>query len=163
MVTKEELRRIVILSYLTDEMLDKLRPVVDVLRFDKEELVFKEGSPADRFYLLKRGKILLEQSISDSITLSLGSVKPGYSLGWSATLSDEHYTSNAICAEPCEVFSIQGEKLKKLLDEDHSMGYRLSQRFLRVIKKRHDIRTELLVKVIINHPDMKKLLETDEE
>ena len=71
------------------------------------------------------------------------------------------YRSNALCAEPCEVYAIRGEKLKAMLDNDPVMGYRLTQRLLRVIKNRYDRRTEQFVKIITSHPDLKDLF--DEE
>ena len=65
MIAREELRGIVILSYLTDPMLDKLAEIVDVLRFDKGEIIFREKEPSVRFYMLKSGRVLLEQQISN--------------------------------------------------------------------------------------------------
>ncbi|MBW2366527.1 MAG: cyclic nucleotide-binding domain-containing protein [Deltaproteobacteria bacterium] len=159
MATVEELKKIVILSYLTDEMLEKLCAIVQTTSHAEGDTIFTEGAPADRIYLLKGGKILLEQTISDTITASLGSVKPGYSFGWSAMLNQESYTSGAVCAESCEVYAINAQSLKNLCDQDYKMGYLFYQRLLRVIKKRHDRRTEQFVRVISDHPDIKGLLE----
>ncbi|MCF8067862.1 MAG: cyclic nucleotide-binding domain-containing protein [Desulfobacterales bacterium] len=158
MVTLNELKDIVILSYLTDEMLEKMLPITNLLMFDEGETLFKENDHAEWFYMLKRGKVLLEQKISDDITVFVGSIKPGYSLGWSSMLDGEHYTSDAVCAETCEVLAVKGSKLKDLLDNDFDMGYRLTQRLLRVIKKRMDYRKEQLLRVIKHHPDIKNLL-----
>jgi len=155
MLTREDLKQIVILSYLKDNMLDKLLPIVDVMMFDEQDVIFKEGDTANRFFMLKRGKVLLEKRISDEVTISVGSVKAGFSFGWSSMLDGEAYTSDAICAEWCEVFSIRGEKLTKLLNEDHSMGFLLTQRLLRVIKNRLDHRTEQFLRSVQNHPEIK--------
>jgi CRP-like cAMP-binding protein len=157
MVSREDLKRILVLRYLSDEMLDKIIPIVDILYFDEREVIFKEGDKGIRFYLLKRGKVVLEKRISDKLSFSAGSVKPGYSFGWSAMLEEGEYTLNAIAAEPCEVFSVSGEKIKKLLNEDHSMGYILNQGLLRVLKKRLDHRTEQFIRVLTQHPDIKSL------
>ena len=157
MVSLEDLKQIVILSYLTDEMIESILPFVLKTGFEEKEIIFKEGEPADTFYMLKRGKILLELRIADKMTISVGSVNPGYSFGWSAMLDDGLFTTDALSAEPCEVFAINAEKLKEILSSDFEMGYRLSQRLLVVIKKRLDVRTEQLIRVIKNHPDMKHL------
>lgn len=161
MVSKEDLKKIVMLSYLSDDHLEKIVPITDFLRFDQGEIIFRQGDPAERLYMLKRGKLLLEQRISDKVTASLGAVKPGYSLGWSAMLDlGETYTSDAVCAEPCEVFSVRREKMLNLFNNDHTMGYILSQRLLRVIKKRLDHRTEQFMRAIKNQPDIQALLES---
>ncbi len=157
MLTREDLKEIVILSYLKDYMLDKLLPIVDVMMYDEQDVIFKEDDAAGRFYMLRRGKVLLEKRVSEHVTISVGSVKPGFSFGWSSMLEGEGYTSDAICAEKCEVYSIRGEKLTMLLNEDHSMGFILTQRLLRIVKKRLDHRTEQFLRSIQNHPEIKEL------
>lgn len=163
MVSKEDLRQIVILGYLKGYMLEKLLPIVDQMVFHEQDSIFREGDIADRFYMLKRGKILLEKRISDKVTISLGSVKAGFSFGWSTMFDVGHYTTDAICAEMCEVFSVRREKLLGLLNEDHSMGYILNQRLMRVIKKRLDVRTEQFLMSIKHHPEMLALFNTPED
>lgn len=160
MVSKEELKNIVMLSYLKDEMREKLIPIVDVLNFDEGEPVFREGDRADRFYMLRRGKILLEKRMSDKITISVGTVKAGYAFGWSAMFDNEGiYTSEAVCAEPCEIFSMRGKKIKNILDRDTSMGYIFTQRLLRTLKSRLDHRTTQFLRTIKNHPEIQSLIE----
>jgi len=159
MVTKKDLKSIVILGFLTDEMIDTLVPITELFKFDEGEVVFREGDHADTFYMVWRGKILLEQRISEKITISMGAVKPGYAFGWSAILGGETYTSDAVCAEKSEVFAMNGIELTKLLDKDHSMGYRMTQRVLRIIKKRLEIRTEQFLRAIKDHPDIQHLVD----
>lgn len=154
LINTEDLKRIVILSYLTDDMLDKMVPIIDMLKFDEREAIFRQGDIASRFYMLRRGKILLEKRISDKITVSVGTVKAGFSFGWSAMLDGGPYTSDAICSEPCEIFSVRREKILPLMDTNPTMGYIISQRLLRVIKKRLDLRTEQFIRAIQNHPDL---------
>ena len=161
MVAIEDLKQIVILGYLTDEMLGTLIPYIDAQTFEEGQLIFKEGDRGDTFYMLKRGKVLLEQRISDKVRVTVGSIKPGYSFGWSAMLGgDEFYTLEAMCVENCEVLFISKEAIKRLLDDNHSMGYYLMQRILVIVKKRLDRRTEQFLRVISAHPDIKHLVDT---
>lgn len=159
MVSRDDVKDIVILSYLTEEMLEKLLPYLTIRTIEKREVIFRGGDPADMYYMLKRGKVLLEQRISEKISVSVGAVKPGFSFGWSAMLGGERYFMDAVGAEESEALVISGEALLKLLDSDHSMGYRIMQRLLRVVKRRLDIRTEQFVKVISSHPDIFRLLD----
>jgi CRP/FNR family transcriptional regulator, cyclic AMP receptor protein len=159
MISRDELKKIVMLGYLKDEMLDKLSPLVDVLNYSEREYVFRQGDAAERFYMLRRGKILFERRGSEKMSVTMGSVKPGYSFGWSSMVDVRFYSTDAVCAEPSEVFSVRGHKLQDLLESDHSMGYIFSQRLLRVIKSRLDHRTEQFMRVIRNHPDLKSLFE----
>ena len=158
MIAKEDLKQIVMLGYLTDEMLDKIVPITELLHFDEREMVFRQGDRAERFYMLKEGKVILEQRITDKIAVSVSAVKPGYSFGWSAMLNEEKYTIDAVCAEPCQVFSFRDQKIKARFEKDHSLGFIISQRLLHIIKKRYDIRTEQFIKTLRHHPEISNLL-----
>ncbi|MCP3875958.1 MAG: cyclic nucleotide-binding domain-containing protein [Desulfobacteraceae bacterium] len=158
MIHTDDLKQFIMLGYLSEDMLKSLIPITDILSFNKDEMVFKEGEKADRLFLLHKGKILLEQRVTGTMTVSLSSIKPGFSFGWSAMLDNNLYSSDAICAEPCEVYSFRESRIKNLMEKDHSMGFIISQRLLYVIKKRFDARTDQFIKTIKLHPDISKLL-----
>ena len=158
MVSIVELRKIYLLEHLSDEMIEKIIPIVRPLQFKERDVVFEKGNKAENFYMLKKGKILLEVESSEQLTISLGSIKSGYSFGWSALLSGPSHTSRASCAEPSDVFAIPGEKLRDILEGDPSMGYRVMGFAAKILKNRLERRTGQLLKVLANHPDMKKLL-----
>ena len=158
MVSKEDLKDIYILENLTDEMLEKIQPLIKPLQFKEREVVFEEGEKAENFFILKRGKILLEVEISELIIISLGSIKSGYSFGWSALLSGPSYTSYAVCAEPCEVFAIPGQKFLGLLHDDDMMRSRVMEFAAKIVKNRLERRTEQFLRVMSKHPDIQKLL-----
>ena len=158
MVSIEDLKKIFLLENLTDEMLEKILPMTQLRQFKEREVIFEEDQRADDFYMLKRGKILLEVEISEIIIISLGSIKSGYSFGWSALIQGSSYTSYAVCSEPCEVFAIPGKSFLELLSEDHTMGYIVMQEVAKILKNRLERRTEQFVKVMRKHPDIQKLL-----
>ncbi len=145
------------MTHLKEDMLDRLIVITDVLTFNDQETIFSQGDVADRFYMVKRGKVLLEQKMTDNITVSVGSIKSGFAFGWSTMIEEGYYTTNAVCAEPSEIFSLRGNKLRTLCEKDPYMGFLLSQRLLVILKKRYDHRTEQFLKVIKHHPDMKDL------
>ena len=158
MITRATLKDMVMLGYLTDEMLDQLIPITEMHQFDEQEFVFHQGDEADRFYFVLQGKVLLEQRISPNISITLSAINPSYSFGWSALLDSETYTTDALCAEPCQLLSLRAMKIKTLFEQNHSLGFIMSQRLLRVIQKRYQIRTEQFIKVIRHHPDLGSLI-----
>ena len=158
MVTVDDLKQIVMLTYLTDPMLENLAEIVDVLKFDKDEVIFKENEPAKRFYMLRAGSILLEQSVSEDVTACVGSIKPGYSFGWSSMVEEaSFYTTDAVSVEFSDVFSVRRERIRQLFERDPEMGFRFYQRLLVIIKKRLDYRSVQFRQAIVNHPDMQEL------
>jgi len=130
MVSRADVQDIVILGHLTEEMTQKLLPEIELLRFEEGEIIFRRGDPAEMFFMLKRGKILLEQRISEKVTISMGTVKPGFSFGWSAMLEDEKFSLDTVCGEPCEVLRIRSRTLLDMIENDHSMGYLFMRRML---------------------------------
>jgi len=159
MLSYDDVRDIIIFSNLTDEMLDKVIPHLDILHYEEEDVIFQEGDPADRMFFLKRGKILLEKRISDKISFAIGAVKPGFSFGWSAVMGEGMaYSSMTVCAEPCQVYSIRSEKIRNLLNNDHEMAFHFHQRLMWIIKNRLDHRTSQFVTVLRNHPDIESLI-----
>ena len=158
MVARDDLKQIFMLRYLSDKMLDKLIPITQLVHFDKRELIFRQGEKTRYFYMLKEGKVILEQRITDKIAVSVSAIKPGNSFGWSAMLDGEEYTIDAVCAEPCKVLTLRDKEIKALFEEDHSLGFIMSQQLLRIIKKRYDIRTEQFLKTLRHHPEISNLL-----
>jgi CRP-like cAMP-binding protein len=158
MISIEDLRRIYLLQNLSDEMLGRILPMVHAHNFDNGEVVFEEGERADNFYMLKRGKILLEVEITEAIIISLGSIKSGYSFGWSSLIPGSSYTSYAVCSEACDVLSVPGNSFLGLLHQDHTMGYIIMEGVIKILKNRLERRTGQYLKVMSKHPDIQKLL-----
>jgi len=157
-VAREDLKQILMLRFLSDEMLDKLITITQQVHFEKRELIFRQGEKSRHFYMLKEGKVILEQRITDKIAVSVSAIKPGNSFGWSAMLDGGEYTIDAVCAEPCKVFTLRDKEIKALFEEDHSLGFIMSQQLLRIIKNRYDIRTEQFLKTLRHHPEISNLL-----
>ena len=160
MVSFEDLKKISILGNLTDQMLEKMQSMAQLHLFGDRAVVFREGQEAEYFFTLLKGKLLLEVEASETIMISLGAVKPGYSFGWAALLPESAYTSYAICVEPCEVVAVPGDKFLHILEEDHNIGYRVMENVVEILKRRLDRRTGQFLEAIKNHPDIQKLFST---
>ncbi len=159
MVTISDLKNIVIFSRMTDDLLEKTIPYIDLSTYKEEAVVFDENDSAQNFYMLKKGKILLKKSISPKITISMGAVKPGYSFGWSAIIAREPFTMMAQCAEDCEIYSINGEKVLEIFNSDPPMGYLFMQHLNKMMKNRLDRWEEQLMRALRDHPDFSKLID----
>jgi len=156
-VSFEELKKIRLFENLDDSMLGKMLPFTQMHLFGDRAVIFKEGQHAENFYMLVKGKVVLEVEASESIMISLGSIKPGYSFGWSALLGESSHNSDAICVEPCEVIAIPGDKFIQILEENHVMGYRVMADAAAILKNRLEQRTGQFLKALRTHPDIEKL------
>ena len=160
MVTVDDLKTILLLQDVTFPLLEKMLPLIQSREYKEREIVFMEGDRADYFYMLKRGKVLLEVEISSTVIMSLGSVKSGNCFGWSAlTPTDAVHQSNALCTEPSEILVIPGNEFLQILDRDPEVGFKVMKNIFAVFKRRLERRTSQLINVIRQYPGMNELVQ----
>src|ERR1035438_6565 len=63
------------LQLLTDSALE--------MKFEPGQAIFAEGSPANRFYLILEGGVVLESEKEDRNVIPVQTLGPGDALGWS--------------------------------------------------------------------------------
>jgi len=153
-VSTEDIKTIYLLQRLTDPLLEKVRPMIESKFYEDRDVIFREGEKAERFFMLLKGKILLEVQASEAMMIVLGAIKPGYSFGWSGLIPGESYTTYAIAAEPSEVLILEGEKFLALMEEDHTIGYRIMQGVVNILKRRLERRTDQFLRTLRRHPDI---------
>lgn len=158
MVSIEDLKRISVLDNLTPAMLEKMRPLTQLNIFGEGHVIFEAGQEADAFYMLLKGKVILEVEASEVIMISLDAVKPGYSFGWSALLPGSKYNAYAICVDPCETMVVPGAEFLELLDKDHTIGYRFMKNVAGILKRQEERRTRQFLQVMSKHPDLQNLM-----
>lgn len=158
MVSIEDLKKIRLFEDLTDQMLEQLLPMVQSESLEERQVIYEAGDTANRFYSLKRGKVLLEAELAPTIIISVGAIKPGYSFGWSALLPSASYSSYAVCAELSEIYVVPGDRLLDLLAREHYMGFLVMQKAAKILENRLERRTAQFLKVISKHPEIGALL-----
>lgn len=160
MVSTEDLKKILLLQHLPDSLLEKILPLLRHRECQEGEVLFEEGGRAENFHMLTRGKIVLEVEVSPRVIMSVGSVKPGHSFGWSAlTPADPAHKFNAISTEYSEVLSIPGREFLNILEQDPAVGYQVMKNIFAILKRQLERRTIQLVSVMRKYPGMRELLE----
>ncbi|MBF0258202.1 MAG: Crp/Fnr family transcriptional regulator, partial [Desulfamplus sp.] len=152
-----DLKKSEFLQSLTDEMLEKLLPITEVLEVESREIIFNEGDPAKNFYLVKSGRVLLEQKLAKDVLVNVRAIDPGEAFGLSVVLNKDNCAMTAICDEAATLFVINGNDLCNLMEEDHSIGYLFMQHTSKVLHKRWLMRTEQFIKTLKTHPDISAL------
>lgn len=163
MIAFDDLRKILLLENVSDSMLGKMVPLLQMSVFGERGIVFQQGDDADLFYMLKEGKVLLEVDASEEISVSIGAMKAGFSFGWSALFPGANYTSTAVCVEPTEVIAIPGRDLIRLMNDDHDNGYGILWKITAILRRRLGRRTGQFLRAIEQHPDIQKIFQADFE
>ncbi len=81
---------------------------------EKGKVLFKEGRPAQHFYILIKGSVRLSVGDKSIYTASHG----GEALGWSALTGRYIYSASATCTEPSALIAFDRDDLEALMMED---------------------------------------------
>lgn len=96
------------------------------VQFEKGQVIFRENEPADRFYLIETGKVVMESSD--------GSSDPRLGWSWMFPPHVRNFTARAV--EPTTAIFFDGAILRESCEKDHSFGYELLKRMSLVMYQR---------------------------
>ena len=91
--------------------------------------MFREGDPADRFYLIRSGAIALELQAPGQGTLVIETLHDGEVVGWSWLFEPYRWQLDGRTMEPSELIAFDGACLRGKVEQDHELGYQLMKRF----------------------------------
>lgn len=102
------------------------------VRFEAGELIFREGDPANRFYLIEEGRVSLEAPRRDEAAVTVQVIGPGDVLGWSWLFPPYYWQFDARAQEPTTAIFFYGTRLREQCEQDHAFGYELMKRMAQV-------------------------------
>ncbi len=127
------------------EHLKRLRNAAMFKQFERNEIVFREGEPANRFYLICQGKITLESTGDGESAPQVQFVGEGEVLGWSWLFPPYYWHFSARAVEPTNAIFFYGTRLRAQCEEDPVFGYELMKRMAAIVIKRlQNTRVQLL-------------------
>jgi CRP-like cAMP-binding protein len=106
------------------------------ISFPAEHVVFNQGDPADKLYVVISGRVAIRFKPDDGDILNVTEVERNGVFGWSAVLGRQSYTSSAICLEDCEAVYVRGDVLRKLCETHAETGVIILERLAEVIAER---------------------------
>lgn len=101
--------------------------------FEPDEYLFRGGDAADRFFVVRHGRVALEIPSPGAGALVLDTMDDGEVLGWSWLIPPYRYTFDARAVEPTSAVSFDGACLRGKCDADPRLGYELMQRVAQVM------------------------------
>jgi CRP-like cAMP-binding protein len=140
--------------------------------FKPGQIVFHEGEPANRFYLLESGNAVVESGEGFGEPVVVETIGAGDLLGWSWMFPPYvwHFTARAV--EPTEAIFFYGTILREYCERDPSLGYQLFKRMAPVMLRRlQAARKKMLAlhhgtgslgPVVLESPFMDQELDTDD-
>jgi CRP/FNR family transcriptional regulator, cyclic AMP receptor protein len=104
--------------------------------FAANQLVLREGDPANRFYLIQKGRVALEAHLEGHNLVTIQILEAGDVLGWSWLFPPYFWHFNARALEPTEAVFFYGTALREESDADHELGHDLMKRTCEVLLQR---------------------------
>ncbi len=104
--------------------------------FDADQVVFRADEPANGFYLLETGSVVLEGKTSDRKPVVIDTVLAGEPLGWSWLFPPYLWQFDAKATEACTAICFSGIMLRQHRDDDHTLSHELHKRLSEVMVRR---------------------------
>ena len=104
--------------------------------FVEDEVVFKQNAPAKKLYILVDGRVEIRFKPDDGEQLTVTEIEHGGVFGWSAALGRDSYTSCAVSVTESAAFSVLGDELKQLCEQNPDTGVIILERLAAVIAQR---------------------------
>ncbi|KAB2674602.1 MAG: Crp/Fnr family transcriptional regulator [Verrucomicrobia bacterium] len=118
--------------------------------FPAGERVFRTGEPANRFYLILRGRVALEAVAPDGAKVPLQVIEAGDVLGWSWLFPPHRWQFDAVTLEPVEAIFFYGTRLREFAEEDPAFCCAIMKRMAGVLLTRLQATRRSLVEHV--HP-----------
>ena len=106
------------------------------VHFDADEMLFREGDPADTFYLVRSGSVALEMFVPPRGALLIETIDEGEVIGWSWLFAPYRWHFDARTLAPVRATGFDGACLRGKCDADPALGYALMSCFARLMIER---------------------------
>lgn len=106
------------------------------VKFEPGEQILHEGQPADRFYLIRYGRVSVEVFAPGRGRITIQTLHPNDVLGWSWIVEPYRWHHDATALDLTRALAFDGACLRKKSEDDPAFGYAILKRFAPLIAKR---------------------------
>lgn len=133
------------LQGLDRTQLEAVAALASPAEFASGETIFSAGGPAERFYLIRTGLVALEVPRAGTGTRRIQAIHEGSALGWSWLFPPYKWEFDARAESPVRAIALEAEPLRRLLEQQPALGYRLLYRVAGTMADRlHAARREVV-------------------
>jgi CRP-like cAMP-binding protein len=121
---------------LNDAYLDLLAGCASNVHFTEGDYLFHEGDAADRFYLVRAGRVALELAVPGRPPVILETIQAGGVIGWSWMFPPYLWNFDARAIEAVRTTAFDGKCLRGKCQANHDLGYELAMRSADILLQR---------------------------
>jgi CRP-like cAMP-binding protein len=97
---------------------------------------FREGEPADAFYLLTHGRVAFLLEVPGRGFLNIETLDAGEVMGWSWAVAPHKWAFTATALDLTRALRVDGGALRAACQSDHELGYQVLSRLMGAIADR---------------------------
>ena len=129
MPTGEETARLLarteVFADLSERELKEVAEVAVPRKWERNELIFREGDPGDTCYLIKSGAVLLTREHQDGRMIALAELRAGGMFGELAMFRGETRSATAEATEPTEAIALLAPDVQRLIRSNPDIASKL--------------------------------------
>lgn len=125
-------------SEFSDDILEFLSDSSSARAIKKGQILFRQGETADRFYVIRNGRISVQMPAIMGPTLEIQSLGKDQVLGWSWLISPYQWTFQTKADEDSELLQFDGTAILARCEQESKFGYELLKKFAGLMSVRLD-------------------------
>ena len=114
-----------VFSGLDEAQIDLIAGCGHIAVFDAGGRLFREGDPADTFFLIRRGRVAIETAVPARGAMTLETLGDGELVGWSWLVPPYRSAFGARAVDVAHVIAFDGACLRDKCESDPALGYDL--------------------------------------
>jgi CRP/FNR family cyclic AMP-dependent transcriptional regulator len=104
--------------------------------FQAGDIIYREGQPADQFYLIRHGRVGLETYVPGRAPIIVDTLREGDPVGWSWLIPPYRTHFDARAIELTRAIEFDAACLRGKMEEDQTFGFAVYQRMTPIIASR---------------------------
>jgi len=120
---------------LTPHHIEKLAGLATEVRYQDDQIIFRQADVSNLFCLVVSGKIGIEVN-APGRTIRIQTIGEGETLGWSSVLGGRDKQFQARALGSVRALAFDGAELRAACEADCGLGYAVMHRLLRVVADR---------------------------
>lgn len=123
-------------SGLSSKQIDLVTSFASSMRYTSQQRLFKSDTDADKFYIIRDGKVGVEIPAVAGEPLRVQTLGNGGVLGWSWLIPPYRWLFDARALTAADIIQIDGVRLREECERDPALGYPLIKRFAVLMAER---------------------------
>jgi CRP/FNR family transcriptional regulator, cyclic AMP receptor protein len=121
---------------LTSQQIELISSCASTAQFEAGQMIFREGQPADAFYLVRHGKVSIELYSPSRGTIVIQTLTAGDVLGWSWLVQPYEWHFDARAVELTRTVTIDARCLRTKCEQDVHLAVALYAQVVTIVEQR---------------------------